>query len=212
MSENPKAEVIARLRSGDARVVGDLFEEQRARLVRMIGLRLDAQLKKRVDASDVIQEAFLEASVRLPEYLEDPRMPFSLWLRFIASQKLMALHRHHLGVQGRDARREIAIGGGHRPEVSTASLSDELLARDTSPTHAAKRSELQRCVEDALASLDPIDREVIVLRHFEQLSNEDAAVELGLEPSATSKRFVRALLKLKEVLSEMPGGAQIALE
>ena len=203
--------LLQRTRLGDPGAFGHLLSGHRPRLARMIAVRLDLRLRGRIDADDVIQDAFLEATERLHEYLSHPTMPFFLWLRFLTGQKLLALHRHHLGVQGRDARREVALPRGrrdHRPEATSLTVADVLLASQTSPSRAAAREELRGRVEQALSAMDPIDREVLVLRHFEQLSNEEAACEIGIEPSATSKRFVRALRRLKEVLAGMPGGLE----
>jgi RNA polymerase sigma-70 factor (ECF subfamily) len=186
--------------------MGALLERHRKRLRRMVALRLDARLQGRVDASDVIQEAYLEASVRLPEYLGQPSMPFFLWLRYLTFQKLMELHRHHLGTQMRDAGREVALYRGNLPGVSSAALAAQLLGRDTGPSEAAIRAERKIRLQEALNSMDPLDREVLALRHFEQLNNAETAQVLGLQESAASKRYIRALTKLEAILSTRPGG------
>ena len=129
----------------------------------MVALRMDRRLHGRIDASDVIQEAYLEASVRLNEYLGDPSMPFFLWLRFLTGQKLVTLHRHHLGVQMRDAGQEVALCRGPLPEASSAALAAHLLGHDTRASEAAIRAELKIQVQEALNSMDPLDREVLAL-------------------------------------------------
>jgi RNA polymerase sigma-70 factor, ECF subfamily len=172
----------------------------------MVALRLDPRLQGRVDPSDVIQEAYLEASARLAEYLQNPTMPFFLWLRFLAGQKLVTLHRHHLGARMRDAGREVSLYRGQLPETSSAALAARLLGHDTRPSEAAIRAELKLRLQEALNSLDPLDREVLALRHFEQLSRAEVAQVLGISEAATSKRYVRALQRLKDVLSNLPGG------
>jgi RNA polymerase sigma-70 factor (ECF subfamily) len=187
---------------------GALLERHRARLRRMVALRLDRRLQGRVDASDVIQEAFLEASARLPEYLRQPDMPFFLWLRFLTGQKMLELHRHHLGAQIRDAGREISLYRGSLPEASSVALAAQLLGHDTRPSEAAIRAERKIRLQETLNSMDPVDREVLALRHFEQLNNAETAEALGIQESAASKRYIRALKKLKDILTSLPGGRE----
>jgi RNA polymerase sigma-70 factor (ECF subfamily) len=196
-------ECLAQGAGGD---LGSLLERHRGRLRRMVALRLDRRLQGRIDASDVIQEAFLEASTRLPDYLRQPDMPFFLWLRFLTGQKMLEMHRHHLGAQMRDASREISLYRGALPETSSAALAAQLLGHDTRPSEAAIRVERKIRLQEALNSMDPLDREVLALRHFEQLNNAETAQALGLTESAASKRYIRALRKLKEILSSLPGG------
>jgi RNA polymerase sigma-70 factor (ECF subfamily) len=172
----------------------------------MVALRLDHRLHGRVDASDVIQETYLEAWNRLPEYLREPAMPFYLWLRFLTCQKVMALHRHHLGREMRDAGREVSLYRGALPEASSAALVAQLLGQDTRPSEAAVRIELKIRLQQALNQMDALDREVIALRHFEQLSRSETAELLGMRESAVSKRYIRALQRLKQILASFPGG------
>jgi RNA polymerase sigma-70 factor (ECF subfamily) len=201
-------QLLQRAAQGDSQGWGELLERHRRRLRRMVALRLDRRLQGRLDASDVIQEAYVEATARLPEYLGQPALPFYLWLRFLTGQKLMELHRHHLGVKMRDARREIALYRGSLPEASSAALAAQLLGHDTRPSEAAIRAERKIRLQEALNSMDALDREVLALRHFEQLNNAEAARVLGLQDSAASKRYIRALKKLKEILTSLPGGKE----
>jgi RNA polymerase sigma-70 factor (ECF subfamily) len=191
---------------GDRDGWGKLLEQHRDRLRRMLGLRLDPRLQGRVDASDVLQETYLEASARLPEYMRNPTMPFFLWLRFLAGQKLVTLHRHHLGAQMRDAGREVSLYRGRLPETSSAALAAYLLGHDTRPSEAAVRAELKIRLQEALNGMDALDREVLALRHFEQLSLAETAELLGLTQSGASRRHLRALKRLKEILRQSPGG------
>ena len=172
----------------------------------MVALRLDQRLQGRLDASDVIQEAYLEASARLPEYLRQPALPFFLWLRFLTGQKMLELHRRHLGAHMRDAAREVSLYRGALPETSSAALAAQLLGHDTRPSEAAIRAERKIRLQEALNVMEPLDREVLALRHFEQLNNAETAQALGLQESAASKRYVRALKKLKDILTSLPGG------
>ena len=185
---------------------GDLLSAHRDRLRRMVALRLDRRLSGRIDPSDVIQEAFLEATGRRAEYERqaDP-MPTFLWLRFLTLQQLQLVHRRHLGTRSRDAGREVSIHGGTFPEATSAALAAQLLGRDTRASQAAIRAERKRRLQEALDGMDAIDRDVLVLRHFEQLSNGECARVLGLSESAATKRYLRALRRLKDVLSALPG-------
>ena len=185
---------------------GAYLAEQRVRLKRMVALRLDDRLRGRVDASDVIQEAFLEASHRLPDYAReaDPMPPF-LWLRFLTLQCLQITHRRHLGVRSRDAAREVSIHGAASPAASSAAIAAHLLGRETRASEVVLRSERKLRLQEALNTMDVLDREVLVLRHFENLSNGDVARLLGIGESAATKRYIRALKRLKEILSTLPG-------
>jgi RNA polymerase sigma-70 factor (ECF subfamily) len=189
----------------DERALVELFAQNRARLRRMVRLRLDRRLQGRVDPSDVLQEAHIEVAKRAKEYVADPAMPAFLWLRWITGERLLAIHRKHLGAQIRDANLEVSLHRGALPQATSVSLAELLLGRLTSPTRAARRAEMQVRLQDVLNTMDPIDREVLTLRHFEELSNGETARVLGLTKSAASNRYMRALLRLKETLSGMPG-------
>ncbi|HVA46202.1 MAG TPA: sigma-70 family RNA polymerase sigma factor [Pirellulales bacterium] len=188
---------------GDQQALNQLFERYRSRLKKMIRLRLNRRLQGRVDDSDVLQDAFLEATRRLPTYLAGPQSPFFLWLRRITGDKLLEIHRTHLGTQARDAQREVSLHRGALPAANSMSLAAQLLGQLTSPSQAAVKAEMRIQLQEALNSLDPLDREILALRHFEQLSNAEAAQELELEPSAASKRYLRALARLQKILREL---------
>lgn len=183
-----------------------LFAEHRERLQRMVRLRLDQRLAARIDASDVIQEAFAEATQRFDEYRSNPEVSAFVWLRFLTGQKLSQIHRYHLGMQRRDAGREVSVFRGFAPEATSAALAAQLVGQYTSPSNAVARAEQSRLVQDALNDMDEIDREVLALRHFEQLSNPEAAQVLGIEEAAAYKRYVRALRRLKEIVKSLRGG------
>ncbi len=198
-------ELLQGAAQGDQADWGRLLEQHRERLRRMVALRMDPRLQGRIDASDIIQETYLEASERLSEYLRNPAMPFFLWLRFLAGQKLVTLHRHHLGVQMRDAGREVSLYRGRLPEASSAALAAQLLGRDPRPSEAAIRAEMKVRLQEALNGMEPLDREVLSLRHFEQLTLEETAQVLGITESGASRRHLRALKRLREILTAMPG-------
>jgi RNA polymerase sigma-70 factor (ECF subfamily) len=194
------ADLVARAAEGDKEAVAELLERYRPRLRRMVALRMDARLQGRVGASDVIQEGFLEALRRLDEYAADPSVPFYIWLRFLVGQNVQEQHRRHLGTAGRDVGREVSIYRGAMPGASTGALAARLLGNLTSPSQAAIRAERKLRLQEALNRIDPLDREILVLRHYEQMTNGDAAAALGLDKSAASKRYTRALERLKEIL------------
>ncbi len=200
-------EILVRASQGDTSGWSELLAQHRERLRRMVELRMDRRLQGRIDASDVIQEAYLEAWTRLAEYLRAPTMPFFLWLRLLTAQRLVTLHRKHLGVQMRDPAMEVSLYQGGLPQTSSAALAAQLLGQDTRPSEAAIRREMQVHLQEALNSMDAIDREVLALRHFEQLSRSEIAQLLQIRDSAVSKRYIRALKRLKEMLSSLPGGA-----
>src|SRR5262245_44242413 len=179
-----EADLLRRATAGDQQALAELFARYRDRLRKMVRLRLDRRMAGRVDASDVLQDAYLDVARRFPEYAAAPSVPFYLWLRALTGQRLVDLHRHHLGAQMRDAGQEVSLYRGALPAASSASLAQALIAGWTSPTQAAVRAELQLRLQEALNSMDALDREVVVLRHFEELSNARAAEVLGIEPSA----------------------------
>ncbi len=204
-NENTTDELLRRAVAGDEAALGDLFARYRDRLRRMIRLRLDRRVCGRLDPSDVLQEAYLDVARRFPEYAAAPEVSFYLWLRALTGQRLIDLHRQHLGAQMRDAGREVSLYRGALPQASSASLAKYMLAGLTSPTQAAVRAEMQIQLQEALNSMDPIDREVVVLRHFEELNNVETAQVLGLDTSAASKRYILAIRRLKAILDRLTG-------
>jgi RNA polymerase sigma-70 factor (ECF subfamily) len=170
------------------------------RLTRMVRLRMDSRLRGRIDARDVVQETFVEATARFEEYTLDAKLPFFLWLRFLTTQKLCELHRRHFGVKARDVSREVRLYSGPAPEASSAVLAAQLIGKLTTPSQAAVRAEKKLQLEEALNSMDEMDREVLALRHFEQLTNGETARVLGITESAASNRHVRAAKRLKGLL------------
>jgi RNA polymerase sigma-70 factor, ECF subfamily len=198
---------------GDRNALGVLLEQHRDRLLRLIALRLDRRLQGRLDPADVLQEAAIEATARVGELRENPSVPFFVWLRFLVLQKLCEMHRRHLGTKLRDASREISLYDGPATQVTSAVLAAQLLGKLTSPSEAAMRAELKYRLEQVLNAMSPLDREIVCLRHFEQLSNGEAALVLGINESAASGRHLRALRHLRRALQdEMPPGYQEVLD
>lgn len=195
------AALISRLRAGDSAALAELFDKHREKLRRMVQLRLDHRLAGRVSASDVLQEAYIDALKRVDHYFDKPDQPFFGWLRLVVGQRLADIHREHLA-QKRNAGREVPI---HAGAADSACLVACLLGNLSSPSHAATRNEVFTRLEQALDQMDPIDREVLALRHFEELSNAETASLLGIQTAAASKRYVRALARLKQILESIPG-------
>jgi RNA polymerase sigma-70 factor (ECF subfamily) len=207
MTADPEStdDLLRRAGDGDRQALAALFAHYRDRLWRMVHLRLDRRLQGRLDPEDVLQETYLVYMNRFPEYAANPPGPFFLWLRGLTGQKLVDLHREHLGAKMRDAAREVSLYRGALPQASSVSLANQLLGRLTTASQAAVRAELQLKVQEALNGMDPMDREVLTLRNFEMLSNEETAQVLGLSKAATSSRHIRALKRLKDLLSGLPG-------
>jgi RNA polymerase sigma-70 factor (ECF subfamily) len=199
-------DLLQRAAAGDHESWSALLAQHGPRLRRLVAFRMDQRLQGRLDPSDVVQEASLEAWLHLGDYLQGAELPFYLWLRGIAGNKLREMHRHHLGTQMRDAGREVSIYRGAMPGATSAALAAQLLGHGTRPSEAAFRAEVKIRLQEALNQMDPLDREVLALRHFEQLSPKETAQVLEIKEKAAGMRYVRALRRLKQILSELPGG------
>jgi RNA polymerase sigma-70 factor (ECF subfamily) len=193
---------------GDDSALAILIERHRDRLEHMVQLRMDRRLQGRVEPADVVREAYRMLPGKLPQYCADPKLPFFLWLRLEVGQKLVDVHRLHLGTQMPDAGQEVSLQRGPLPPVASLLLAEQLLGKLTTASPAAVRAELKVRVQEALNTMDSQDREVLILRHFEELSNAEAAQVLGIRPSAAVNRYVRALKRLKDVFQGMPGGIE----
>jgi RNA polymerase sigma-70 factor, ECF subfamily len=196
---------LTRAASGDAESWRLLLDKHHDRLRRMVALRLDPRLQGRVDPSDILQEAYLDAATQLAGYLADPQAPFFLWLRSLTGTRLAKAHRFHLGTQARDAARDVSLTRGPTPQASSAALAAQLIGHEPRPSEILQREEAKRRLEEILNGMDPIDREVLSLRHFEHLSTAETAQVLNISEAATGKRYIRALQRLKELLTQMPG-------
>ncbi len=197
--------LVDRVVQGDHNALAELFSQHRDRLWRMVNFRMDPRLHGRVDADDVIQEAWLSVVQRIDHFLTDASRSIFVWFRLITSQTLIDIHRRHLGTQKRNAAAEFSISGGWASSSTSFSLSHHLLGHLTSPSQAALRDELSATLRTALESMNEIDREVLALRHFEQLTNRETAQILGISEQAASDRYIRALSRLKTVLTAIPG-------
>jgi RNA polymerase sigma-70 factor (ECF subfamily) len=204
-SQQDDGDLLVRIEGGDEQALTELFTRHRERLRRMIRLRLDRRLQGRIDSSDVLQDTYVKIARGAREYLAQPNMPPFLWLRFLTGQTLQALHRHHLKVHMRDAGQEVSLRHRAALQANSVSLAEMLLGRLTSPTRAARRAEMQVKLQEMLNAMEPFDREVLALRHFEGLSNSEVALVLGLSKTAASNRYIRALERLKAMLTGLPG-------
>lgn len=196
---------LDRLREDSEKVLAVQYDQHRDRLWRIVNFRLDQRLFGRVDADDILQEAYLDAATRIEHYLNDPATSFFVWLRTIVGQTLIDVHRRHLGAQKRDVRREVKAKRRIFSASTSFQIADMLLGNLTSPSQAALKEELAAQLHDALESMNEMDREILVLRHFEELSNLEAAEVLEIESKAASMRYFRALTRLRSVLVQIPG-------
>lgn len=194
-----------RVLAGDALALADLFDRHRDRLKRMVKLRMDRRLQGRVDASDVLQEAYIDLAQRLPEFRREAKYPLFLWMRLVTGQRLAQVHRKHLGAAMRNADMEVSIYQKALPQASTEFLASRLLGHFTSVSQQVVRAEQQIKLQETLNAMEEIDREVLALRHFEELSNDEAALVLDIQPGTASKRYIRALRRLKEAMASIPG-------
>lgn len=195
-------ECLHRVRTGDAAALAVLFESFRKQLRRMVELRLDGRLAARLDPSDVLQEVYLDMAGQIEGYLREPKVSVYIWLRGLAWERLLKLQRRHLGAECRAVGREQAF-----PLDSSAALARHLLAPDANPGDALVQEELRRRVQCALAKLDETDREIILMRDFEGMTNGEVAQTLDLSASGATMRYGRALFRLKEILTaDWPSG------
>jgi RNA polymerase sigma-70 factor (ECF subfamily) len=195
-------ELLAGAKEGDANAVNRLMERHRDSLRRMVQLRLDQKIQRRVDVSDVVQDVLVEANRRLQEYIANPVMGFHLWLRQIAKDRIIDAHRRHRvsGKRSVDKERPLAVPAAD--DHSTIQLAAQLCDRELTPAAAATQAEMAKVVEGAIAKLPDQDCEIIIMRHYEQLSNQEIALALGLTEPAASMRYLRAIRRLKELMVE----------
>lgn len=195
------ADELCQLRSRREQAVAELFGRNREKLQRMIAFRLDSRIVGKVDGDDILQDAYLETVRRIQDYLDRPSVPFFVWLRQITTQVLIDTHRRYLDAQMRDVKREVALDHGETSDTSSSGLIAQLADSLTTPSQCAVRKETICELRRALDRLEEIDREVLVLRHLEELSNNEVAQVLGIDKFAASKRYLRALERLRGVMS-----------
>lgn len=194
------ADELFRLRNGREQAVAELFGHYRGKLQRMIAFRLDRRVVGKVDVDDILQDTFLETVRRIQDYLDQPSVPFFVWLRQISQQILVDTHRRYLNAQRRDVHLEVTLDPGLAADTSASGLIAQLADSLTSPSQCAVREETVAELRNALDNMAEIDREVLVLRHLEELSNHEVAQILGIDKFAASKRYLRALERLRHAL------------
>jgi RNA polymerase sigma-70 factor (ECF subfamily) len=204
-SHDEAPELINRIVRGDVDALAELFSQYRPRLWRMINFRLHPRLRGRVDPDDVLQEAWLKAVTRISYFLRGAAHSSFIWFRMITQQSLIELHRRHLGAEKRNASRELSLEGHWSSESTSSSLAFHLLGAMSSPSSALHRAELANQLDVALQGMDEIDREVLALRHFEELSNRETAKVLEMSEQAASARYNRALRRLRQIVELLPG-------
>jgi RNA polymerase sigma-70 factor (ECF subfamily) len=189
--------LLTKIRAGETGAFEHLFARHRPFVRQVVELRMNPRLRARLDPSDVVQDVHLEAFRRFADYLERRPMPLRLWLRKTAEERLLKVERRHLRAGRRAAGREVSL-----PDQSSLALARQLLARGSSPSKRLERHELVQRFRHAISLLPEADRDILVMRNFEGLSNQEVAFSLGIEPDTASKRHGRALLRLRKVLLE----------
>src|SRR5262245_32006707 len=205
-------DLLAEAKGGDPEAVNRLMDRHRDSLRRMVQLRLDQRIQRRIDVSDIVQDVLVEANRRLKEYVANPQMPFHLWLRQIAQDRIIDAHRRHRASAKRSVDRERPLAVPAADDRSTMDLAAQLCDRELTPGAAVAQAEMARCVERAIAQLPDQDCEIIIMRHYEQLSNQEVAQALGLSEPAASMRYLRAIRKLRELMAEGTSEAEKSAE
>jgi len=200
-------ELLQHVEDGDSEAVNRLLDRHRGAVQRMIQMRLDRKVSGRVDASDVVQDVMLEASTRLDDYVRNPVMPFHLWLRQLAKDRVIDMHRRHRAARRRSVDREQNLTSFRTDQESAADLAQLLKDTELTPAAATLRRELETRFVDALADMDESDREIIVMRHFEHLTNSEVAQALDLSPPAAGMRYLRAIRRLRDQLGIQEGSS-----
>lgn len=197
-------EVKARLAAGDDHAFADLFSCYRQQLKRMLEFRMDRRIRRREDASDILQEVYIDAHQRMKHYLKKPELSFYVWLRQLTKQRLIDIHRRHLDAEKRDVKQEVFRTRGDTSATSV-SIARHLVAQLASPSQVAMRDEMVTQIEEGLNNLEVVDREILALRHFEELRNNEVAEVLGISEAGASNRYVRALTRLREIMESVDG-------
>jgi len=198
-------QLLAAAGNGEAAAVNNLMDRHREAVRRMVNMRLDRAVAARVDASDVVQDVLLEASQRMSDYVNNPSMPFHLWLRQLAKDRLIDMHRRHRTAQRRSVDREQRLNANYSDQ-SSLDLAGQLRDHELTPAAATIRRELESRFMTALQDLAEDDREIILMRHQEHLSNSEVAEALNLSQPAAGMRYLRALRRLREILGSDHSG------
>lgn len=208
VTQESDQELLRSAQRGDTAALARAFEHYRERLIRLVSFRMDPRLRQRVSPSDIVQETFLTIQPKVARYFNPQRTSFFLWLRMEISQKLIDVHRHHFGAKMRDASRDVSIFWGAMPEIGSSVLAEHLAGRLSTASNAAIRSELTIQVQQALETMSAHDREMLVMRHFEELSLAEVAAVLQISHTAACNRYIRALERLRRAFADLPGGLE----
>ena len=200
-----QTELEQRAKSGDTAALAELFERSRERLRKMIDLRMDERVSQRVDPSDVLQEAYVDLADQLANYVKDPKLPFFIWMRRITGLRLAKVHREHLDVAKRDIGREVSLHRGPLPQVTSFALASRLVGNVTAPEDRAIRAERQLKLEEVINTMAEDDREIIALRHFEQMTTQEVAAALEITEAAAGMRYLRAVRRLQKEVKDVQG-------
>lgn len=206
--QNPTEELIVQAKDGDASAVNELMDRHRNSIRQLVRMRLDQKIQKRIDVSDVVQDVLVEANRRLQRYLENPVMPFHLWLRQIAKDRIIDAHRRHRVSAKRSVDREQQMLAPRGYDQSSIQLASMLGDPKLTPAAAALQKEMARKVEEAISKLEEKDCEIIIMRHYEHLSNQEIGQILGLTEPAASMRYLRAVRRLKKILQDGSGDGE----
>jgi RNA polymerase sigma-70 factor (ECF subfamily) len=207
-TDDKTEELLLGAKNGDQEAVNRLIDRHRGAVLRMVQMRLDHKIRRRVDVSDVVQDVMIDASRRLQDYLANPVMPFHLWLRHITKDRIIDAHRRHRGSQKRSVDREQGLAVPGADDHSTMNLAAQLCDGELTPAAAATQREMAERVEAAITELGEQDGEIIIMRHYEQLSNQEVAQALGLSEPAASMRYLRAVRRLRAMLMGSEGDEQ----
>lgn len=197
---DPVDAITQRLIDGDENALGEAFDNYNQRFRQIIFFRLDRRLAVRIDEDDIIQETYCDAFKRIESYTSDPKVSLFVWLRSILQQTMIDLHRKHLGAAMRSVAREISVNEKFNAQATSMSLAFQLIGNETSPSQAAMRDEMAEQVRSTIDSMEPIDREILALRHYEELTNSEIAEVLEITQATASVRYVRAVERLKKYL------------
>ena len=194
--------LLAEIREGDRQALNVLIDRHRAAVRRLVNMRMDRAIAQRVDASDIVQDVMFEASRRLEQYIQNPAMPFHVWLRQLAKDRIIDMHRRHRVARKRSVDREQPVVSIGDDDASAADLAQLLYDAELTPAAASVRREIEQRFVEAVNLLDDADREIIMMRHFEHLTSADAAQALKLTSAAVGMRYLRAMRKLRDSLGD----------
>lgn len=203
-TEEEIEELIDQARTGNMDALASLFENYRPRLTRMVQVRMDGRLKGRIDPQDVLQEAYIDLAQKLQDYSKRESLSFYVWLRLVTGERLLNIHRRHLKTEKRDVRQELRLDATGAPDVMSKTIAAKLAGEFSSVCQEIIQGELQEKLLTALGKMESTDREVVVLRHFEGLTNKEVAETLSLGKTAASNRYVRAIGRLRDTLKTIP--------